>query len=290
MKIGILNNKKSYLSEILAYKEYLLKKKFKLKISNNIKNLVSCNYIIMFSGFFLFKPKCKAKFIHDYASLSTPPFSIIKDFIKFKLNFKPDFRIFNSSFIKNHFNFRDNVPYLIRKAGVDKELFSKKKFKIKKNNTIVYVGSIESRSGLEKCILKLSQLNKKIILAGYVSTNFKNKFKKYKNIKFTGKLNRQRIKKILRECSYGLNYIPNKFPWYNQFSLKLLEYCANNLKIITNNYKHVSNFEKKNSARFFYIENINKNLIDTFNFRTPSVKTYEWQYLLKKIKFEKIFK
>jgi len=290
MRIGILDNSKSFLPEKLAYKNYLEKKNHKVIISKQINDLVLCDYIIMFAGFFVFRPKTKAKIIHDYASLSTPPFAKIKDFMKAKLSFKPYYRIFNSNFIKKRLNFNDDIPYLIRTAGVDKKFFLKKNSRIKKTNSIVYAGSVLTRPGLDRCLQQLCKLKKTIIVAGEVNSKFIEKFKKFKNIKFVGLLNQSNLIKLYRQSTYGLNFIPDIFPWNRQCSLKLLEYCASNLKILTTDYQFIKNFENKNSARFLRTDNLNENKLSNFNFFTPNVKKYEWQNLLRKIKFEKIFK
>ena len=290
MRIGVLDNSKSFLPEKLAYKNYLEKKNHKVIISKQINDLVLCDYIIMFAGFFVFRPKTKAKISHDYASLSTPPFAKIKDFMKAKLSFKPYYRIFNSNFIKKRLNFNDDIPYLIRTAGVDKKFFLKKNSRIKKTNGIVYAGSVLTRPGLDWYLQQLCKLKTTITVAGEVNSKFIEKFKKFKNIKFVGLLNQSNLIKLYRQSTYGLNFIPDIFPWNHQCSLKLLEYCSSNLKILTTDYQFIKNFENKNSTRFLRTDNLNENKLSNFNFFTPNVKKYEWQNLLRKIKFEKIFK
>lgn len=106
MIIGILNNPKSYLPETNAYNE-ILKKKYKVIISNDEDYLNSIsNLIIKYPGFFckkfkfFYKNKSKKIIIHDYSSLSTPPFPKIKNLIKCYFSERPNFRIFNSNFIK----------------------------------------------------------------------------------------------------------------------------------------------------------------------------------------------
>lgn len=290
MLIGILDNSKSFLPEKFAYEKYLVKKNHKVIISKQINDLVLCDYIIMFAGFFVFYPKTKAKIIHDYASLSTPPFAKIKNFIKTKVSYKPYYRIFNSHFVKKKLNFNDNVPYLIRAAGLDEKFFFKKNSRIKKTNSIVYAGSILTRPDLDRCLLQLCKLKITIKVAGEVNSKFIDKFKKFKNIKFVGILSQESLIKLYRQSTYGLNFIPDIFPWSRQHSLKLLEYCASNLKILTNEYPFVRDFEKKNLARFLRIDNLSENKLSNFNFITPNVKNYKWQHLLRKINFEKIFK
>jgi len=69
MRIGILDNKKSYLPEKIAYSQYLQEKGFDILISYDIGELEKkCNWVILFMGFYPLKKK-KVKYIHDYNNL-----------------------------------------------------------------------------------------------------------------------------------------------------------------------------------------------------------------------------
>jgi hypothetical protein len=289
MIIGILNNPKSYLPEIHAYSE-ILKKKFKVIVSTNEDYLNSkSNLIIKFPGFFykkfnFFKNRSKKIIIHDYASLSTPPFAKIKNLIKCYFSETPNLRIYNSNFIKKEFSFKDNTPYLIRSAGVDKKFFFKENEKKKRVAQIIYVGSFRDKLcvGFEK-ILKF---NLNLIVIGNFPEKFKNKFKFCKNIFFLGFKTQDQIIEILKVSEYGLNYIPDIYPWNYQASLKLLEYSAVNLKTISNKTKFALEFEKKFNSKFNYIENINNvNDILNFNYINGSINSLEWNNILQQCNF-----
>ena len=58
MIVGILSNKKSYLPEIIAYKNYFIENNIKVKISDQELLLKNCDIIIIFCGFF-FKKEAK---------------------------------------------------------------------------------------------------------------------------------------------------------------------------------------------------------------------------------------
>ena len=288
MIIGILNNPKSYLPETYAYSE-ILKKKYKVIVSNDEDYLNSIsNLIIKYPGFFrkkfkfFYKNKSKKIIIHDYASLSTPPFPKIKNLIKFYFSERPNFRIFNSNFIKKEFSFKDNIPYLIRPAGVDKKFFFKGN--AKRVAQIVYIGSFRDKliNGFEK-ILKF---NLNLIVIGNFSEKFKNKFKSYKNIFFLGYKTQDQIVEILKVSEYGFNYIPDIYPWNSQASLKLLEYSAANLKIISNKTKFALEFEKKFNSKFNYIEDINNvNDIINYNYKNGSINSLEWNNIFQQCNF-----
>ena len=98
-----------------------------------------------------------------------------------------------------------------------------------------------------------------ILLIGDPPADLSNKFKDYPNIVFTGKVDYLKIPGLLHKCMYGINYIPNEYPFNVLTAVKLIEYCACGLKIISTDYEWVRNFEKRENAAFFYTnENFRK--------------------------------
>jgi len=288
MIIGILKNSKSYLPEIHAYSE-ILKKKYKVIVSSDEDYLNSISdLIIKFPGFFIkkfkffYKNKSRKIIIHDYASLSTPPFAKIKNLIKYYFSEIPNLRIFNSNFVKEEFSFKDNIPYLVRPAGVNKKFFFKEN--TERVAQIVYVGSFRNKL----CIgfKKILKFNLNLIVIGVFPEKFQNEFKFHKNIFFLGYKTQDQIIEILKVSEYGLNYIPDIYPWNNQCSLKLLEYSAANLKIISNKSKFILEFEKEFNFKFNYIENINNvNDIINYNYKNGNINSLEWNNILQQCNF-----
>ncbi len=281
MIIGILSNKKSYLPEIIAYRNYFIKKNIKVIISENELSLKNCDIIIMFCGFFLRK-KLKNKFyIHDYSSLSTPPFCDIKDFIKKNFNFKPDLRIFNSKFIKKHMNYNDKVPHIIRSQGVLKNFFQKRLKKF--NYDFLYTGSIETRKGLDKIFFKYLKLGFSILVIGNVSDDYKMKFSNFSKIKFLGPKKYVHMHKYYKMCKYGLNYIPDEFPYNAQYSTKFLEYSASKLNIVSNKTVFMKEISKKYKIKNVYDEDINSaHDLKNAKFQHLKLHNYEWGEVIKK--------
>ena len=184
MIVGILSNKKSYLPEIIAYRNYFIKNNIKVIISDRELLLKNCDIIIMFCGFFLKKKLINKFYIHDYSSLSTPPLCEVKDFIKKYFNFKPDLRIFNSKLIKNHMNYNDKVPYIIRSQGVLKTFFQKRPNKFKYD--FLYTGSIETRKGLDEIFFKYLKLGFSFLFRN-VSDDYKINFLIFQKLSFRSK-------------------------------------------------------------------------------------------------------
>jgi len=290
MIIGILLNSKSYLPEAYAYQSFLQKNNFKVILAYNETELINANVIIMFAGFFIKKKYINKKYIIDYASISTPPFVKIKDIIKKKLTFKPNLRLFNSEFIKNYYNFNDNIPFVIRKAGIRDQFLNINNFKTKKYD-IIYSGSIDSRRGLQNIFTKYLNLGCSILVVGSASDTFKNYFQNYKKIFFTGRIPYEKVADYYCQCEYGLNYIPEIFPYNYQYSLKFLEYSAFKLKVISNRTIFMEQLSKKNKINLISVDMIN-NLSDLKNlkFEDIDVGEYKWSTILKNIKFDQIIK
>tara|TARA_B110000003_G_scaffold244578_1_gene253774 strand:+ start:236 stop:1111 length:876 start_codon:yes stop_codon:yes gene_type:complete len=281
MIVGILSNKKSYLPEIIAYRNYFIKNNIKVIISDQELSLKKCHVIIMFCGFFL-KKKLKNKiYIHDYSSLSTPPFCGAKDIIKKYFNFKPNLRIFNSKLIKDNMNYNDKVPYIIRSQGVLKNFFQKRSKKF--TYDFLYTGSIEARKGLNKIFFKYLKLGFSILVIGNVSEAYKDKFSNFAKIKFLGPKKYINIYRYYKMCNYGLNYIPDEFPYNAQYSTKFLEYSASKMNIVSNKTDFMNKISKKYKIKNVYDEDIhNAEDLKKAKFQHANLLHYEWNQVIEK--------
>ena len=166
---------------------------------------------------------------------------------------------------------------------------------IKLKNTIeydlVYSGSIEYRPGLLKEIEKLALLDFKIIIIGYYNQRTYNKFKKYKNVKMIGRVERIELPKYYSKCKAGLNFTPNIYPLNLQSSTKTIEYCAAGLYVISSKYDWIKNFEKERSAKFLWIDEISKKSdFENYKFKIPDVSDLEWNQILEKSSFDTFIK
>ncbi|OPZ73618.1 MAG: hypothetical protein BWY82_01085 [Verrucomicrobia bacterium ADurb.Bin474] len=56
--------------------------------------------------------------VHDYRSLSTGRLSRLKDWLKKKVNVKPDVRVFLNAMVRDEMGFEDGVPDVILDMGV----------------------------------------------------------------------------------------------------------------------------------------------------------------------------
>ena len=277
------NTQNSYLPEVQAYKEYFESKGYNI-LTEGENSIPDIYWKIMGLDF---KSRDKPV-IHDYASLSSGGiFPKIKDLIKSSFNAKPDLRLFLNHDVKNCLNFRDNIPFLIRDAGIHKSFFNLTSSK--KEYDFVYLGTLSKVRGVHKLIEFFSNKlkNKKLLLIGSVPKELNSIVKKSKNIICTGRLPLSQVPIYASKAIYGINYIPDKYPFNIQASLKLLEYCALGLKVITTDYYWINSFEKKNNARFFKIKedfsNFRPDAFEKFDFVTPNLKHREWNNMFNEI-------
>ncbi|MFC1485231.1 hypothetical protein ACFL5N_02120 [bacterium] len=288
-KVLMLNTANSYLPEVNAYIKYFSENPdFRFYDSKNIKDYRVSDFDIVwkFMGLDLEKHK-ELIVVHEYLSLSACYFPGIKNYIKKIKNVKPSLRIFLNEFIKDEFNFKDKLPFCIRDMGIDDVFFSY--VDTNKEYDFVYVGEISNERKIHILLDKFKpngSLSKyKILVIGKPAKNIYCKYKKYSNIIFTGRLEHSDVAKEASKAIYGVNWVPNKYPYNFQTATKLLEYCAMNLKIITLRTNWSTNFEKKNTAAFYNLDNINDDLrfsnLENFFYSIPDVSNLTWQNIIR---------
>jgi glycosyltransferase involved in cell wall biosynthesis len=288
-KILFIRTNKAFLPEIDAYIDYFNKtKEFKAFDSSKIKDfkLDEFDVIWEFKGFGGVKKNQNQNqiLVHEYASLSTGKFPILKNFIKSKFNPKPDLRVFLNKNVKDGFCFNDGINFCYRDMGIDERFILQGD--IKKEYDFVYVGSIGKAREMDKFLkLFVEKDNGTLCLVGNVEDEIYHEFKKYRNLIFTGKVPYSEVPQIASKAEYGINFIPDKYPFNVQTSTKLLEYLALGLKIITTDYYWVRQFEKDNNCSFYKIptnHKFNQNEIENFEFRCNiNLEKYYWDEVIK---------
>lgn len=288
MKIAILDTKKAYLPEINAYINYFKKKGIDAKrvYKEDLNDISEYDVIWKFAGIDTVGYK-EGHVIHEYNSLTTGNLRWIKDKLKKQINVKPAARVFLNKEVKDVMNFNDNVPSFIRDMGIAKEFFMQSSHK---EYDFVYIGAMDENRMLDKILhsFKGVECNKNILMIGKPNNNLYNQFKETENIIFTGALKYEEIPQIASKAIYGLNYIPDVYPYNNQTSTKLLEYCALGLNIVTTDYSWVRKFENQENAHFYKINKnkvyLNFDDISKFEYNTPDVMKYEWDRVLEQSK------
>jgi len=287
MKILFVRNETAYLPEIDAYIEYFNQSKEFLafdsqKLSKDYR-YQDFDVIWEFKGVGGATVKDKI-LVHEYSSLSTGIMPHMKNWIKTLVNSKPNLRVFLNRHVKDGFSFNDNIDYCFRDMGISERFInfqsSSKEF------DFVYIGAISKTRRVDRLIRSFIN-NKcgKICLIGTPEDDIYNSFKQTKDVIFTGKLQYFQVPEVASRGVYGINYIPNKYPYKLQTSTKLLEYLALGLKVITTEYEWVNNFEKENQCLFYKLININEDLnikkISSFSFvNNFHVENYTWKRIL----------
>lgn len=287
MNIGITLKPNAYTPEAFAYQDYLKNRGHSIQLDYELDVNNDINIYFMGLRPFWSDKKIKALEVHEYQSLSIPPYSIIKDKIKSLVNVKPDGRIFLNERVNIGLNFNDSIPFIERDMGVDDSLFQIPKMNAEYD--IVYSGSITGRVGLVDVLIRLSKRNK-IIVVGDVEENIRLIFKK-NNIQMTGRVDRKNLPEIYENAKYGLNYTPDIYPFNIQTSTKTLEYLASGLTLITNRYSWIESFCSDLNYQPIWLEDLSKN--DRLILKAsspPNMEKYSWNYILKDCNFEKFLK
>jgi len=243
-----------------------------------------------FLGFDLSRRRSGRLKVHEYASLSVPPLPKIKDALKSVLNVKPHIRILQPALGMRFGD--DGVPTIAKIYGISGNFFqwpaSTPEF------DFVYSGAMDSARQLNGYLTHWVQHfpEGSLLMIGEPPSDLFQRFKQCSNIHFTGRIAYEEVPDFLCRARYGLNLIPNRYPYHLQDSIKLLEYCAVGLKIISTDYAWANAFETSRQARFLKLRpdlsNFNPASIENFDFSTPNVSDLLWEKVILNAKLHLI--
>lgn len=286
MNIGIGLKKSAYTPEAYAYSRYLVDRGFYVQLEQEAELDLNNDINIYFMGLrpFWRIHQGSALEIHEYHSLSTGRYPCAKNTLKKLANKKPSGRIYLNNFVRNDFNFTDKIPAILRDMGVDEKLFQEPVDNPEYD--IVYAGSLDGRTGLLSEIIRLSEKGFKILVVGTISNLVLSTLKQKSNITLTGRVEREYLPELFRNCKAGLNYTPDIYPLNAQTSTKVLEYLASGLTLISNKYDWISSFCLQNDINPIWLNNI-ESVSDLEGHTTNkiSLKEYSWDSILDKTRF-----
>ncbi|MPL68876.1 hypothetical protein SDC9_14609 [bioreactor metagenome] len=289
-KILLLHSGKAALPEINAYIKYFQRNKnFYFYNSAELEEYKITDFDLIWRFMGTDFVTTSVPVIHEYASLSVGRFTLLKDKIKKKFNIQPVMRVFLNEDIKRIYDFKDDIPYCYRDMGIDAIFFEQTS---KKVYDFVYLGNMEQDRGihllLDKFIHDFSKY--RILLIGKPGYELYEKYRKYNNIIFAGYVRYADVPALASQAEFGINYIPNKYPYYLQTSTKLLEYVAMNLKVITTDYAWVRSFENKRNMKFLRVSedlhDLNEEHLKSFLFKNTDIHDLVWENILSKSKIE----
>lgn len=285
MKIVFIHEGASNLPEIYAYTKFFSGFGDEVQVLDSLNARgVECDVEWHIMGFNARK-KTKAKvLIHEYASLSTPPFSKLKNLVKSLFCTIPDLRVFLNADVKENMRFLKSVPSIYRDMGVDTEIFMN--MKLNKEFDFIYVGAMDSTRGIDgmvKYIMKEFP-QKKLALLGRAPIELIRAFDKFDEIIFLGSVSYNKVPDYLNKSCVAINWIPNIFPYNIQTSTKALEYIACDLPVLSTRYKWALNFrEQLPRGSFFMIDEVEGKGFD--DLLMPSLShhiSHDWNYIISR--------
>lgn len=221
----------------------------------------------------------RQRIVHEYHSLSTPPFAKLKDRAKRLLNRQPNGRIFLNDRVRDALDFRDSVPSITREMGFDKGFLAPSCSS--KDFDIVYCGSINNRSGLVDTLLRLDRMGLRILVIGECDAKIAARASDFQNVIFTGRLSREEVFREIKRARFGLNYTPDIAPFNFQTSTKTLEYIAAGLGVISNRYAWAYEFSRARNIHFLWLdENFRVRDLEEFKFPRVDISDLEWDAVL----------
>lgn len=286
MKIGVPLSKDAYTPESYAYEKYLTRLGHQVQVDYKLDpdNDINIHYMGFHPFYRVYSGR--AKIIHEYQSLSTFPYAKLKDLIKVKLAKKPDGRIFLNKNVHKKMNFNDDIPFIYRDMGVDDILFQEPNTKTVYD--IVYCGSISGRFGLIDTLLLLSK-KYKIIVLGKITKEEKNLLS-CSNITVVGEVKRGQLSDFFKKAKYGLNFMPDIYPYNIQTSTKVLEYLASGLEVISSRYEWIEKFSEELDYEPIWLEDIENTDLSLHGSSKLSMIEYSWSNVLEKSGFEDFLK
>lgn len=173
--------------------------------------------------------------VHEYASASVAPLAWLKDRIKQWQHPVPDFRVFQSEWVRQRMGFGDAVPYALRDMGVPDEFLTAQAAEAP-DFDVVYLGEMSRLLHFLSLLQTLDRAGLKLLLVGELPAAMKSALSGLVHIRSTGRVPQSQVPRHLLRARCGLNLVPDVLPLNEQTSTKMLEYLAVGLPVIGNPY------------------------------------------------------
>ncbi|WP_114765992.1 glycosyltransferase family protein [Vibrio rhodolitus] len=278
--IGLVTLNKAYLPELNAYKEFFASN-YTLSIVCESEDLSRYDILWYFMGTSGKRYRVDQFVIHEYASLSTPPLSKIKNFIKRVFICKPDLRVFLNVNVKNEMGFSDEVPSVTRDMGVGRSFFECQEQTHDIKWDFIYVGSMEQARRIHLAIDSILKFrpDARVALVGLASDFLISRYSGNENIEFIGKVDYEEISSLIRSSHVGLNYVPDIYPYNMQTSTKFLEYLACERVVVTNRYSWVEEYCEKNDVDVIFLDELHK--LTSLTIKASKSKVLSWDEVIE---------
>ena len=88
------------------------------------------------------------------------------------------------------------------------------------------------------------------------------------------------------KARYGINYVIDAEPFNQQASVRMLEYAALNLPIVTTRYAWIEQFQQQYGGNFFYLapdlSNFTWEAVFNFGYVTPNLQQWGWEQQIRR--------
>lgn len=224
--------------------------------------------------------------VHEYNSLSAGFCPLLKNKLKRTINAKPHRRVFLSPRVAQDFAFDDNVPFRLRDMGVDDSFFTPPQ--VKKTHDFIYAGSFNRGPETTQMLAYFSQTltDMTLLAVGEIAPSTRARYAQAKNITFTGRVAYSEVPRLIASARYGLNILPDRYPYNVQTATKVLEYCAAAVPVVSLRYAWIDSFSSQQNASFFWLKpdfsNLTAQSLSAHKFRTPDVASFKWDHVIER--------
>jgi glycosyltransferase involved in cell wall biosynthesis len=190
--------------------------------------------------------------VHEYASASVAPLAWLKDRVKQWQHPVPDFRVFQSEWVRQRMGWGDAghepVPYALRDMGVPDAFLTAQALQPPEFD-LVYLGEMRRLLHFVPLLQTLGQAGLKLLLVGDVPPALQECLAKLGHIQSTGRVPQDQVPAQLLRARAGLNLMPDVLPLSEQTSTKMLEYLALGLPVVSNPYAWAQRTARAHAGR-----------------------------------------
>ena len=227
--------------------------------------------------------------VHEYASLSTGTLPHLKNFLKAKFNPRPDLRVFLNEEVRSGFLFRDNIDFCYRDMGIDPRFLEARSDR--KEYDFVYVGAVSKSREIDRLLAVMNEKKMgRLCLIGSVDPDLYERYRNNRDFIFTGKIPYAQVPEIASKAVYGINYIPDRYPYNLQTSTKLLEYLALGLRVLTTDYSWVRKFERIHGCSFYKLRKTSdfdmRSISEFPHYCNLNTENFLWDKIIRESKIE----
>ena len=226
--------------------------------------------------------------IHEYSSTSVPPYSWAKDIVKHWTQPRPDYRIYQNSWIRERMGFADGVPHALRDMGLAEYFFEAQPPTQTPEFDLIYLGDMPPLLTFIPVMQAIKAAGRSLLLVGDVSIDLKKHLPS--NVTCMCRVDQLQVPRQLQRARFGLNLVPNANPFQQQTSAKVLEYCASGLRVVSNAYPWIQYFMAQNKANFYLLRDDSLSPIANFGealeaypYIVPDMHAFSWNQILNKL-------